>query len=229
MIICKNCLIEFVPKDRRGIFCSKNCSAKYTNARKDWSKIKTGPPSKTIKKSRKPLIIKYTKINGIKTYGEYICHSCNNSFLRLKYQVKCCSIECRDNIRSKNKCLKRRLPYFNKNDNLTIELQSNWEIIIAEWLDLNNIRWSQPSNRFSWYDVILNKNRTYLPDFYLIDYNCYLDVKNPIKQKQDESKISQLIKMLPLYVGDIEYIKNMVKNMVKNLALQTGVEPACFH
>ena len=60
----------------------------------------------------------------------------------------------------------------------------------------------------------MKKERTYLPDFFLLKYNLYLDVKNPIKQIQDKSKILQLKNLLSLEVGDIDYIKSVVSNLM---------------
>ena len=155
-----------------------------------------------------------------KLYGTYNCHSCNKLFWRLKYDQKCCSVECRDNIRSQNKCKKTQLPYFNIHENKFVNLQSTWEVKIAAWLDANNIVWNRPTDRVKWYDTTLQKNRTYLPDFYLMSYSIYLDVKNPIKQAEDADKILQLKSIIPLYVGDIEYIKRTVARLA-------GFEPAC--
>jgi hypothetical protein len=58
--------------------------------------------------------------------------------------------------------------YFNKYDQVNITLQSTWELIIAEWLDANNVAWQRPVNRIKWIDTTLNKTRTYLPDFWLV-------------------------------------------------------------
>jgi len=48
----------------------------------------------------------------------------------------------------------------------------------------------------------------------------FLDVKNPIKMAEDADKISQLIKIIPLFVGNIEQVIGFVER-------QTGLEPAC--
>ena len=58
-----------------------------------------------------------------------------------------------------------------------------------------------------------NEDRTYLPDFWLISHSVYLDVKNPIKQLEDADKLSQLKSIIPLYVGDIDYIKQIVARL----------------
>lgn len=124
-----------------------------------------------------------------------------------------CSNSCRDQIRSQNGNLHRRVYY------KSFTFQSNWEIAIAEFLDKHNIEWEQPHKRLKWFDTTQQNNRTYLPDFYLPKYNYYLDVKNPIKQIQDADKIKQLKLLFPLFVGNIKETTNFVAGMA-------GLEPA---
>ena len=57
-----------------------------------------------------------------------------------------------------------------------IKLDSSYEVALAQSLDKNNIKWERPS-RFKYYDLN-NKLHYYTPDFYLPDYNIYLDPKN---------------------------------------------------
>lgn len=54
-------------------------------------------------------------------------------------------------------------------------LDSSYEVVVAESLDFNNIKWERPK-RFSYY--VKDKKRYYTPDFYLPEYNIYLDPKN---------------------------------------------------
>lgn len=41
-------------------------------------------------------------------------------------------------------------------------------------------------------------------------FNKFLDVKNPMKMREDADKIKQLIQLFPLIVGNREEIKNTV-------------------
>jgi len=56
-----------------------------------------------------------------------------------------------------------------------VKLDSSYEVILAEDLDVNNIRWERPS-RFTYH--MDDTEHTYTPDFYLPDYDIYLDPKN---------------------------------------------------
>ena len=55
---------------------------------------------------------------------------------------------------------------------------SSYEVTVAKELDLNNVNWVKPSYGTFKYKDANNKVHTYTPDFYLPDYNIYLDPKN---------------------------------------------------
>ena len=56
------------------------------------------------------------------------------------------------------------------------KLGSSYELTVAKSLDENNIKWDT-CKRFNYIDPN-GKARTYTPDFYLPEYNVYLDPKN---------------------------------------------------
>lgn len=58
-----------------------------------------------------------------------------------------------------------------------ILLDSSWELALAKRLDELNIKWQRPSP-IKWEDE-QGTEHNYFPDFYLIDYDVYLDPKNP--------------------------------------------------
>lgn len=66
-----------------------------------------------------------------------------------------------------------------------IWFDSRWEVLVAKSLDENNILWERPSVGFVWTDC----GRKYFPDFFLPEYNLYLDPKNPYLQIKDALKI----------------------------------------
>ncbi len=77
---------------------------------------------------------------------------------------------------------------------------------ILKNLDLNKIKWSRPNFRIKWLDQNTNKIRTYLPDFFLPDYNYYLDVKNPIKILEDSYKLQEVSKIIPLFIKACSHV-----------------------
>lgn len=81
--------------------------------------------------------------------------------------------------------------YEKKDSNDTIvKLQSGYELIVAEDLDKNNIKWIRP-RPFIWHDSN-NEWHKYYPDFYLPEYNIYLDPKNKYLIERDQDKINRV-------------------------------------
>jgi hypothetical protein len=68
-----------------------------------------------------------------------------------------------------------------------IWFDSKWEVLVAKSLDEANIKWIRPRVGFVWNDL----GRKYYPDFYLADYDVYLDPKNSYLTKKDTEKITE--------------------------------------
>jgi hypothetical protein len=67
-----------------------------------------------------------------------------------------------------------------------VTLQSSYELICSEILNDLNILWSRPK-------ALMYDSRRYYPDFYLPEYDIYLDPKNDFKAKQDKEKIQKVV------------------------------------
>jgi|688.fasta_scaffold01889_79 hypothetical protein len=65
-------------------------------------------------------------------------------------------------------------------------LQSSYELRCSEILNNLNIKWLRPK-------ALKYDNRNYFADFYLPEYDIWLDPKNSYKAKQDEEKIAKVI------------------------------------
>ena len=213
----------FTKSKTKKFFCNSSCSAIHNN--------KLRVPRSTESKNKSSIRIKQLFEDGLisiihkpvrlyyegphtKIYGPYTCKSCSRSYWGTRLHQKCCSVVCRDNIRAKNATNITRIPYFNIHTNTIEILQSSWEVTTARWLDEHQIDWHHPTTRIKWYDTTLAKYRTYLPDFYLPQYNTYLDVKNPICHNANLDKYNQLQQLLPLYIGDIQYIQQQVSKLI---------------
>lgn len=57
-----------------------------------------------------------------------------------------------------------------------VKLDSSYEVAVAKSLDENGVKWER-CERFKYHDMN-NRLHYYTPDFYLPDYNVYLDPKN---------------------------------------------------
>jgi uncharacterized C2H2 Zn-finger protein len=83
-------------------------------------------------------------------------------------------------------------PFWSKRENYKgVLLDSSYELIVARSLDENDVKWRRPSKGLKWFDG--KQNRHYLPDFYLIEYDVYLDPKNDFLIKKDRIKIDLTI------------------------------------
>ena len=54
-------------------------------------------------------------------------------------------------------------------------MHSSWELLVAQWLDAHNIKWTRkvPGFKYMWQGT----ERTYFPDFYLAELDLYIEVK----------------------------------------------------
>lgn len=80
-------------------------------------------------------------------------------------------------------------PYV-KQDGTVVMLDSSWEELLAKRLDFLDVRWVRPLP-IKWIDK-KNAVRNYFPDFYLPDYDLYLDPKNPMAMVQQQEKVDWL-------------------------------------
>lgn len=74
-----------------------------------------------------------------------------------------------------------------------IILESSYEVITAKILDELNIKWIKVRQGYIWNDN--GKCRRYVPDFYLPEYDVFLDPKNDYLIKKDRIKIESAMKI----------------------------------
>jgi len=58
-----------------------------------------------------------------------------------------------------------------------VKLDGNWELASAKYFDSIGVKWIRNKKRFEYYNEIKNTNSTYCPDFYIEDWNTYIEVK----------------------------------------------------
>jgi hypothetical protein len=78
---------------------------------------------------------------------------------------------------------------YEQKDGKIVNLQSSYEEKVAIELDKYDVKWIRPS--YLKYIDIKGNSRKYFPDFYLIDYDVYLDPKNDYLIKTDIDKINR--------------------------------------
>lgn len=68
-----------------------------------------------------------------------------------------------------------------------VMLDSSWEILFAQWLDSYSISWERPG-------PLEYDGRHYFPDFYLSEFNLFVDVKNDFLILTDSEKVRSAAK-----------------------------------
>ena len=74
-------------------------------------------------------------------------------------------------------------------------LDSTWELELAKRLDRIDIKWIRP-DPIVWIDG-QGKSHHYFPDFYLPEYDLFLDPKNPQAVRVQQKKLDILLKQYP--------------------------------
>lgn len=100
------------------------------------------------------------------------------------------------NSNHQRKC-KKSHPYVDKRGRM-FTFDSSWEDALADRLDDLDIRWIRPDPVY-WYDSF-GKRRSYFPDFYLIDFDIYIDPKNEFVRKKQEEKLENVSTFLNLII-----------------------------
>ena len=129
---------------------------------------------------KRPDLVKYNQTHSKKGAdnpnwkgGLPHCKDCNKQLSSYKKKhIRCKS--CENKRRYKNP---KNHPMYGKTSSYkrflynNTWMKSSWEYIFAYWLDLSHIKWQYELNRFK-----LN-NTTYTPDFYLPEFNLYIEIK----------------------------------------------------
>jgi hypothetical protein len=85
----------------------------------------------------------------------------------------------------------RRYSYRNES------FDGTWELKLAIWFDQHQVPWVRNKQSFTYE---FDKPRRYVPDFYLPELDCYVEVKG-WKTLKDEAKWSQFTKKLIVLSG----------------------------
>jgi hypothetical protein len=196
-MICENCGINHNGDYGSGRFCSPKCSRGFSTKAKRLeineklsnvitSKIVNGEKVGfcKIKDSAKIILPKTKKEKPLIIYST--CEKCNSPVYKIGRRT--CSRECLKQLRSeivRNSNFSKggyregsgrgKKTWYNSPIAGRIYLQSTWELKYAEYLDSQGINWKRNTKRFTY----LNENieHYYVPDFYLIDSDEYIEVK----------------------------------------------------
>ena len=207
--ICINCNLSIPFNKRNNKFCSRTCAASFTNRARepmiDSIKHKISESVKlNHKKSKRiyerKIVGPYCRITGFE-----ICTCCSKEFL--SNGRKTCSPECQ-----RQNSTYRKIVHLFEHQGKILKLESSWEVDIANWLNEHKIEWIRP-NHIEWIDST-GKLRRYFPDFYLIDFNIYLDPKNDYQISISEEKLNIISKSYTLIYGKTDFIKSKILEII---------------
>jgi uncharacterized C2H2 Zn-finger protein len=145
----------------------------FEKRRKVWNKGLTKETNESIRKAGE-LYSKKCQTGEIKNYFQYIGNQDQNIVKDIK----------------KTWTPRRKIECIEPTTNRIIFLDSKYELTVVRTLNQNNIIWTRPKP-FRWIDSE-NKSHLYYPDFYLPDYDVYLDPKNWILALKDAEKIKRV-------------------------------------
>jgi predicted nuclease of restriction endonuclease-like RecB superfamily len=112
--------------------------------------------------------------------------------------------------RKKKKLWSKQSKYKCK-DGSEVMMDSTWETIMAMRLDELNVKWKRDENIKLEYRSKTGRKRNYIPDFYLPDYDLYIEVKgywtDAAKYKMQDVQKRNPVKILIL--ESLESISNV--------------------
>jgi DNA-directed RNA polymerase subunit RPC12/RpoP len=155
------------------IRCFK-CSINFKNKN---SKSKCIDCGKRIKKSCKTHIRCYDCYMKLHMVMDRFCIDCGKEITKYSSSIRCKSCARKGKISS----IPKRI-FYNK-----IKFRSGWEASFAQWCDSSGIKWKYESKTF---DL---GNTTYTPDFYLPEFDCYIEIKGWMRSYA-RNKINLFIK-----------------------------------
>lgn len=91
-----------------------------------------------------------------------------------------------------------------------VSLDGTWELTFAQYLDKNNIKWERPKKGIEY--VWENTTHIYYPDFFLVDYNIFVEIKG-FQTKRDIDKWKMVNNLIVIKQNEIKQIQNNEYNI----------------
>lgn len=179
---CEHCVQKFDLSDKNNGWMANHVRWCVKNPKRSQYKNYGAKQLNTIEARKKAI----EKIKDAHRRGAYTASNLlKKGKSGVKHTDKSKKIMSQKALASPHRRLQRKLLYYNG-----IMMDSSWEIALARRLDSLNIKWIRPKP-IQWTDDS-NYKHNYFPDFYLIDYDVYLDPKNPAAIRTQSYKLSKL-------------------------------------
>lgn len=170
---CLQCSVEY-KGDKDSKFCSKSCSATYTNKNRVLSKLTKNKISESLKSVS-------TKITKLCSVCQKVLKHCNKTGKCIKCLGKDPAHRLTLSRAMKGKVggyrVKGGNPQHKGGYYCNIWMDSSWELALAERLDTLGVNWERGSKIYlPWVDD-LSVSHKYYPDFFLPDFDTYIEIK----------------------------------------------------
>ena len=190
--ICKHCGKTFDTSGKPSSFMASHSRwCKSNPKRKEYvDKLKNARAAKT-EEGRKLAAKKVQKHHQAGTYDAAKKHQRENPPFKGKKHTKATKEKLRQAaLASDHRRLKKGVVVYKG-----VTLDSSWELSLAQRLDELKVRWERPAP-LKWKDA-KGYTRNYFPDFYLPDYDLYLDPKNPYAFRVQKKKVDIISEIYP--------------------------------
>ena len=200
---CENCNEKFTPNSKVQRFCSTKCANQLNGNNNvhlldSWKKSVSKASKSTTRTYRKPGPKTKPKLRYEESPKK--CRVCDVSIPWPQRRRATCGEECLTKCMVSAALLRTSIAG-NRNRYAVgwyesplagrVYLESSYELAVAKDLDNSGINWRRPSF-LPWTDKD-GVSRRYYPDFYLPNYDVYLDPKNPFITIRDTPKINAVI------------------------------------
>jgi len=107
--------------------------------------------------------------------------------------------------------------------NNDVKVKGSWELLVAEHLNELNIKWTNKIDETLLY-YWDNSERRYFPDFYLIDYNLYVEVKGYQRDRDLEKWKTISNRLIIIKKYEINKIKKNIFNLFEIISQKNLVD-----
>lgn len=230
-LVCENCKVKFeiVYKYRNNRFCSQTCSRQFqvgvncastgkTHRTKathpEWAEkvSKTHKERGTLIGDKNPMKNKDSAAKMAKTRREKVTSDPEYRQQRSEYTKQLWRDGKYDHVGT-GKC--KWYDHVRPNGEV-VKLQGTWEVAFARKLDEMGVDYVAHRGRWTYIDAV-GGERSYYPDFYVVAWDAYVDVKGVFWDEEQRSKLSYVTNSNPdkkLIVANKEYLNSMNVDLI---------------
>lgn len=185
---CHNCNTSFSYEARKNKFCNTSCAAQYNNRhrtliitdqfRENQRRLAKSNPQGWARDKT----LGHRKITNPLSFMTFECLECKQTFNARKYiKRKYCSRTCADkNNYHPNSTTRHRSIYAGA------QMDSGAERLFAELCDTLAVKWHKNTSQYFPFVDSKGKSRKYYPDFYLADYDLWVEIKGKRYVRPDD-------------------------------------------